>query len=73
MFDMWNVAEPLEVEYSKLIQQSSDQSNSNRKGKQPCGEEIVGQDYKSRRDHQSNGQTLMSLLKKSTRDKTGKP
>ena len=28
---VWNVAEPLEVEYRQLIHQSSDQSNSGKK------------------------------------------
>ena len=44
---VWNVAEPLEVEYRWPIHQSSDQSNSGRKEieKPPCGEEL-----RSRRD-----------------------
>ena len=33
MPDMWNVAEPLEVEYRQPVCQSSDQSNSSRKEK----------------------------------------
>ena len=39
--DVWNVAEPLEVEYRWPIHQSSDQSNSGRKEivKPPCVEE----------------------------------
>ena len=43
---VWNMAEPLEVEYKQPVRQSSDQSNSNRKGKekQPCGKEIEGQE-----------------------------
>ena len=38
---MWNVAEPLEVEYRQPIHQSSDQSNSSRKEIEnpPCGKE----------------------------------
>ena len=42
---VWNVAEPLEVEYRWPIHQSSDQSNSSRKEieKPPCGEETEGQ------------------------------
>ena len=42
--DVWNVAEPLEVEYRQPIHQSSDQSNSGRKEKvkPPCGEEDRG-------------------------------
>ena len=41
---VWNVAEPLEVEYRRSIHQSSDQSNSSRKEieKPPCSEEIEG-------------------------------
>ena len=31
MLDVWNMAEPLEVEYKQPICQSSDQSNSGRK------------------------------------------
>ena len=39
---VWNMAEPLEVEYRQPIHQSSDKSNSGRKEieKPPCGEEI---------------------------------
>ena len=42
--DVWNVAEPLEVEYRQAIHQSSDQSNSGRKEivKPPCVEETEG-------------------------------
>ena len=42
--DVWNVVEPLEVEYRPPIHQSSDQSNSGRKEKvkPPCGEETRG-------------------------------
>ena len=38
---VWNVAEPLEVEYRQPILPNSDQSNSGRKEieKPPCGEE----------------------------------
>ena len=44
--NVWNVAEPLEVEYRQLIHQSSDQSNSGRKEKvkPSCGEETEGQE-----------------------------
>ena len=54
---VWNVAEPLEVEYRQPILQSSDQSNSSRKEieKPPCSEETEGQESRSRRDHQSGG------------------
>ena len=54
---VWNVAEPLEVEYKKPILESSGQSNSGRKEieKPPCGKETEGQESKSRRDHQSRG------------------
>ena len=54
---VWNVAEPLEVEYSRLIHQSSDQHKSGRKEieKPPCGEEREGRELRSRRDHQSSG------------------
>ena len=50
-----NMAEPLEVEYRRLIHQSSDQSSSGRKEieKPPCGEETEGQESRSRRNHQS--------------------
>ena len=53
---VWSVAEPLEVEYKQPIHQSSDQSNNSRKEieKQPCDEEIEGQESRSRRDHQSS-------------------
>ena len=46
MTGVWNVAEPLEVEHSQPIHQSSDQSNSKRNGKekQPYSEEIAGQE-----------------------------
>ena len=56
MSAMWNVAEPLEVEYRQPVLQSSDQSNSSRKeiGKPPCSEETEGQESRSRRDHQSS-------------------
>ena len=52
----WNLAETLEVEYRQPIHQSSGQSNSGRKEteKPPCGEEIEGQESRSRRDHQSS-------------------
>ena len=55
--DVWNVAEPLEVEYRRPFHQSSDQSNSGRREivKTPCGEETEGQELRSRRDHQSSG------------------
>ena len=54
---VWNVAEPLEVEYRLPIHQSSDQSNSGRKviEKSPCGEETEGQESRSRRGRQSGG------------------
>ena len=54
---VWNVAEPLEVEYRLPVLQSSDQSNSGRKEieKSPCGEETEGQELRSRRDHKSSG------------------
>ena len=57
MLDVWNVAEPLEMEYMQPIHQSSEQSNSGRKGieKPPCSEEIGGQESRSRKDHQSSG------------------
>ena len=57
MPDVWDVAEPLEVEYRQPIHQSSDQSNSVRKEieKPPCGEETESQELRSRRDHQSSG------------------
>ena len=57
MPDVWNMAEPLEIEYRQLVCQSSNQSDSGREeiGKQPCGEEIEGQDSRSRWDHQSSG------------------
>ena len=59
--DMWNVAEPLEVEYRWPIHQSSDQSNSGRKEivKPPRVEETEGQESRSRRDHQSSGQPFI--------------
>ena len=43
---VWNVAEPLEVEYRRPLLQSSDQSNSVRKEikNPPCGKETEGQD-----------------------------
>ena len=54
--DVWNVAEPLEVEYRQPIHQSSDQSNSGRREivKPPCAEETEGQESRSRWDHQSS-------------------
>ena len=54
---MWNVAEPLEVEYRRPVHQSSDQSNSGRKEieKPPCGEVTEGQESRSRRGRQSGG------------------
>ena len=59
--DMWNVAEPLEVEYRQPIHQNSDQSNIGRKEivKPPCVEETEGQESRSRRDHQSSGWPLI--------------
>ena len=53
---MCTVAELLELEYRQAVHQSSDQSNSSRKEieKQPCAEEIEGQESKSRRDLQFN-------------------
>ena len=41
------------MEYRQPVHQSNDQSNSSRKEmeKQPCGEEIEGQELRSRRDH----------------------
>ena len=49
MPNVWNVAEPLEVEYRQPIRQISDQSNSGRKEieKQPYREEIEGQESRS--------------------------
>ena len=46
--DVWNVAEPLEVEYRRPIHQNSDQSNSGRKEivKPPCAEETEGQELR---------------------------
>ena len=42
MAAVWNVAEPLEVEYWQVIHQISDQSNGSKKReKPPCGEEIA--------------------------------
>ena len=51
--DVWNVAEPLEVEYRQPIHQSSDQSNSGRKEivKPHCGEETEGQELRLKKDH----------------------
>ena len=48
---VWNVAEPLEVEYRRPIHHSSDQSNRGRKEieKPLCGEETEGQESRSRR------------------------
>ena len=45
MHAVWNVAEPLEMEYRRPVYQSSDQSNSGRKEleKPPCSEETEGQ------------------------------
>ena len=42
---VWNVVEPLEVEYRQPVHQSSDQSNSGIKeiDKLPCGAEIESQ------------------------------
>ena len=59
--DVWNVAEPLEVEYRRPIHQSSDQSNSDKREivKPLCAEEIEGQKSRSRRDHQSSGLPLI--------------
>ena len=44
--DVWNVAEPLEVEYWRPIHQSSDQSNSDKREivKPLCAKEIEGQE-----------------------------
>ena len=58
---MWNVTEPLKVEYKRPIHQSSDQSNSGRKEieKPSCGEETEGQESRSRRDHQSSKYPLI--------------
>ena len=58
---VWNVAEPLEVEYRWLIHQSSDHSNSGIKDieKPPCSEETEGQESRPRRDHQSIGYPLI--------------
>ena len=58
---VWNMAEPLEVEYRWQIHKSSDKSNSGRKEieKPPCGEETEGQESRSRRDHQSSGWPLI--------------
>ena len=55
MPDLWNVAEPLELEYRQPIHYSSDQSNSGRKEteKPPCGEETEGQESRSRKGRQS--------------------
>ena len=52
---VWNVDEPLEVEYRRSIHQSSDQSNSGRKEieKPPCGEETEGQELRSKKGRQS--------------------
>ena len=49
---VWNVAEPLEVEYRWPIHQSSDQSNSGKKEIEnpPFGEETEGQESRSRRE-----------------------
>ena len=49
MPDMWNVAEPSELEYRQPIHQSSDQSNSGRKEieKPPCVEETEDQESRS--------------------------
>ena len=54
---VWNMAEPLEVEYRQPILQSSDQSNNGRKeiAKPPYSEETEGQESRSRRDHQLSG------------------
>ena len=54
---VWDVAEPLEVEYRQPIIRAVNQSNSGRKEieKPPCGVEIESQELRSRRDHQSNG------------------
>ena len=54
---VWNVAEPLEVEYRQPIHQSSDQSNSGRKEieKPPCVKETEGQESRSRKGRQSGG------------------
>ena len=54
---VWNVAEPLKVEYRRPILQSSDQFNSSGKeiDKPPYSEETEGQALRLRRDHQSIG------------------
>ena len=59
--DVWNVAEPLEVEYRQPIHQSSGQSNIGRKGKvkPPCGEETEGQELRLRKYHYSSGWPLI--------------
>ena len=44
--DVWNVAEPLEVEYRQTIHPSSDQSNNGRKEKVTEGQEL-----RLRKDH----------------------
>ena len=51
--DVWNVAEPLEVEFRRPIHQSNDQSNSGRKEKvkPPCAEETEGQELRLSKDH----------------------
>ena len=61
MIDVFNFAEPLEVEYRQPVSQSSDQSNSYKKeiGKEPFSEEIEGQELRSRRNHQSGGYPLI--------------
>ena len=57
MLVIWNMADPLEVEYRWPVRQSSDQSNSGRIEikKPPYGEETEGQELRSRRDHQPSG------------------
>ena len=64
--DVWNVAEPLEVEYRQPIHQSSDQNSSGRKEivKPPCTEETEGQDSRSTKDHQSSGWPLIQCYQK---------
>ena len=53
---VWNLAEPLEVEYRRPVHQSNDLSNSCRKEmeKPPSSEEAEGQESRSRKNHQSS-------------------
>ena len=61
--NVWNVAEPLEVEYRRPIHQSSNQSNSGRREivKPPCGEETEGQESRSRRDYPGKPRIIIEL------------